>query len=124
MPGHIHLIIWPSEPAGIPGFMRDYKKFTSHRIVRQARVERKEEWLAAFQRAGEETGRSVNKVWQDSYWDTNLYSERVLRQKLNYIHRNPVRAGLVDIPEDYPYSSYRNYVLDEEWMIEIDRDWM
>ncbi len=77
----------------------------------------------AFRKAGQETGRSENKVWQDSYWDTNIYTDRFLRQKLNYIHRNPIRANLVEQPEDYVYSSYRNYVLDEEWLIEIDREW-
>ena len=53
----------------------------------------------------------------------NIYSERFLRQKLNYLHRNPVRAGLVEQPGDYVYSSYRNYVCGEDWLIEIDQDW-
>ncbi|MCX6032960.1 MAG: hypothetical protein NT169_27195 [Chloroflexi bacterium] len=44
-------------------------------------------------------------------------------QKLNYIHRNPVRAGLVEQPEQYAYSSYRNYVNGDNSLIEIDRDW-
>jgi len=104
--------------------MRDYKEFTSKRIIRQAEVEHNEDWIKAFRRAGSETGRSTNKVWQDSYWDKNIYTENFLRQKLNYIHRNPLRAGLADKPEDYPYSSYRNYVLGQEWLIEIDRDWL
>lgn len=52
-----------------------------------------------------------------------MFTERFLRQKLNYIHRNPVRAGLVEGPADYPYSSYRNYQFGEEWLIEIDRTW-
>ena len=49
-----------------------------------------------------------------------MYTKRFLRQKLNYIHRNPVRAGLVESPESPPYPSYRNYGLDEEWLIEIN----
>lgn len=39
------------------------------------------------------------------------------------IHNNPLRAGLVEDPNDYPYSSYRNYEYGEEWWIEIDGDW-
>jgi putative transposase len=124
MPDHMHLIIWPHGKATVSDIMRDYKKFTSTRIIRQTEVENVEEWIAAFQQAGQETGRSTNKVWQDSYWDVNIYTERFLRQKLNYVHRNPVRAGLVEKPEDYVYSSYRNYVFDEEWLIEIDREWL
>ncbi|RME54364.1 MAG: hypothetical protein D6790_16820 [Caldilineae bacterium] len=80
--------------------------------------------LAAFEQAGAETGRSERKVWQDSYWDKNIYSERFLRQKLNYVHRNPVRGNLVGSPDGYPHSSYRNYVLGDESLIEIDRGWI
>ena len=123
MPDYLHLILWPFGAATIPDIMRDYKKFTSKRIIRQAEVEGIEEWSAAFRRAGQETDRSTHKVWQDSYWDVNIYSERFLREKLNYIHRNPVRAGLVENPEEYPYSSYRNYVYGESWLIEIDQEW-
>jgi putative transposase len=124
MPDHIHLIIWPCGEATVSDIMRDYKKFTSTRIIRQAEVEGIDEWTIAFRKAGHETERSTNKVWQDSFWDVNIYSESFLRQKLNYVHRNPVRAGLVHKPEDYVYSSYRSYVCEEEWLIEIDRDWV
>jgi hypothetical protein len=47
-----------------------------------------------------------------------------LRQKLNYIHRNPVRAELVEQPGDYPYSSYRNYEHGDDAFIEVDRGWL
>jgi REP element-mobilizing transposase RayT len=103
--------------------MRDFKKFTATRIIRQAQVENLEKWMVAFERAGTETKRSDNKVWQDSYWDENIYTERFLCQKLNYIHHNPVRAGLVEDIANYPYSSYRNYQFGEEWLTEIDKDW-
>jgi putative transposase len=123
MPDHLHLIVWPFGSTTVSEIMRDYKKFTSTRIIHQAELEGIEEWIAAFQRAGHETGRSAKKVWQDSFWDMNIYSEHILRQKLNYLHRNPVRAGLVENPEDYMYSSYRNYVCGENWLIEIDQEW-
>jgi REP element-mobilizing transposase RayT len=114
MPDHLHLLIWPTGTSKLDDIMRDYKTFTAKRIIRQAEVEHNSDWVTSFQQAGQETGRSENKVWQDSYWDTNVYTEKFLRQKLNYIHRNPVRAGFVKAPEDYPYSSYRNYVNNEE----------
>lgn len=124
MPDHLHLLIWPFGKATVSDIMRDYKTFTSKRLIRQANVEGIEDWVRAFKRAGQETRRSDNKVWQDSYWDENVYTERFLRQKLNYIHRNPLRAGLVEQVEDYPYSSYRNYELGEDWLIEIDQEWL
>ncbi len=124
MPDHLHFIIWPFGNSTVSDIMRDYKEFTAKRIIRQAEVEGLSDWAIAFRRAGEETGRSKSKVWQDNYWDEAVYTERFLRQKLNYIHRNPLRAGLVERPGDYPYSSYRNYEFDEEWLTEIDRGWL
>lgn len=123
MPDHLHLLIWPYGKATISDIMRDFKKFTAVRLIRQAEVEQKQEWLEQFQQAGEGTGRSDNKVWQDDYWDKLVFTEKFLRQKLNYTHRNPLRAGLVDDLDDYPYSSYRNYVHNDHALIEIDMDW-
>jgi len=123
MPDHIHLLVWPQKEPNVEAFMRDLKKFSAVRIIRQAEVEDRVEDLEAFTQAGAETGRSQRKVWQDSYWDKNIFSDRFLRQKLNYMHRNPLRAGLVKGPELYPYSSYRNYLFGDDSLFEIDRGW-
>ena len=123
MPDHLHLLIWLQGKSTISEIMRDLKKYTAVRIIRQAEVENKQEWLTAFTQAGTKTERSKNKVWQDSFWDKIIYSDKMLRQKLNYIHRNPVRAGLVESVDAYPYSSYRNYVDDDDSLILIDKDW-
>ena len=122
MPDHVHLLIWIQGQSTISQIMRDLKKYTAVRIIHQAEAEKRKEWLTAFKRAGTATGRSKNKVWQDSYWDKIIFSEKLHRQKLNYIHRNPVRAGLVDSVDAYPYSSYRNYVYDDDSMLSIDKD--
>jgi REP element-mobilizing transposase RayT len=124
MPDHAHLILWPQGIATVSAIMRDFKTFTSKRIIRQAKVEKRIDWVRAFEQAGEQTGRSDNKVWQDSFWDKIVFTQKFLRQKLNYIHQNPLRAGLVDDVAAYPYSSYRNYEYEDEWLIEIDRDWL
>lgn len=123
MPDHLHVLIWPQGKATVSDIMRDFKKFTAVRIIRQAEVEQKEGWLAQFQQSGRETGRSQNKVWQDDYWDKLVFTEKFLRQKLNYIHLNPLRSRLVDDLNDYPYSSYRNYEHNDHSLIEIDMDW-
>jgi REP-associated tyrosine transposase len=123
MPDHIHLLVWPAGTATVADIMRDFKEFTAKRLVRQAEVEGMSTWVEAFRQAGQTTGRATYKVWQDSYWDENVCTESFLRSKLHYIHRNPVRAGLVNEPTDYPYSSFRNDELGEEWLITIDRGW-
>lgn len=124
MRDHIHLLLFPEDANGLSAMIGAFKEFTAKRLIRQATVEKRQAWLDAFAHAGATTGRCENKVWQDSFWEMNLFSERMIRQKLNYIHRNPVRAKMVETPGAYPYSSYRNYMLDDESLIEIDRGWL
>jgi REP element-mobilizing transposase RayT len=123
MPDHIHLALWPAESNSMTDFMRDFKEFTAKRIVRQAEVENCTSWLAAFRQAGEETGRAIHKVWQDDFFERNIYTEDFLRQKLKYMHDNPVRAGIVPASVNYAYSSARNCECDDNTRINVDRDW-
>ena len=58
MPDHIHLLIWPQEEKAVTDFMRDFKRFTSGRITRQAKIEGKTKWVSMFESAGSETGRA------------------------------------------------------------------
>lgn len=123
MPDHVHLLILPRDEKSVTDFMRDFKRFTSGRIARQAKVEGKIEWLSMFEAAGTETDRAEYKVWQDSFWEQSVYTEHFLKQKLDYIHLNPVRAGIVESAAEYPYSSHRNYYLNDNQLIEIDNHW-
>jgi hypothetical protein len=56
---------------------------------------------------------ALYQVWQQESRPKEIVLPRFARQKLNYIHYNAVRAGYVDAPEDYPYSSYRNYYAED-----------
>lgn len=123
MPDHLHLLIWPPAANDVDAIMRDFKGFTAKRIARQAQAEGDQALLARFCASGAASGRSEHKVWQASFWEQDVYSVNYMREKLVYLHRNPVRAGLVTKPEDYPYSSYRTYLTDEQWLIEVDRKW-
>jgi len=60
------------------------------------------------------------KVWMSRSWIENIYSDKFLEQKLEYIHQNPVRAGFVKDPVDWKYSSARNYYLNDHSLIKID----
>ena len=59
-------------------------------------------------------------VWQTRFYDFNVWSERKRTEKLNYMHQNPVRQGLVLEPEQWPWSSYRSYAFGEEGMVKIN----
>ncbi len=123
MPDHLHLLIWPQAADEVDAILRDFKGFTAKRIVRQAQVEGDDKLLAQFCAAGAESGRREHKVWQASFWEQDVYSVNYMREKLVYLHRNPVRAGLVATPQEYPYSSYRTYLTGEQCLIEVDRKW-
>lgn len=60
------------------------------------------------------------QIWQPSFYDFNIYSEKKLQQKLDYIHYNPVRAGLCEKPDDWPWSSYLFYKSGQKGKITID----
>ena len=93
--------------------MRDFKRYTSRQIATtlpQINESRRAWLLRAFAQAAQPLKRVKQyKVWQDGTHPIELYSARVLRQKLDYIHRNPVADETVDEPEDYRYSSARDY---------------
>lgn len=54
---------------------------------------------------------SDDPVWQAKYYCFNVYSEKKVREKLAYMHHNPVKAGLIDHPEDWRFGSARWYLL-------------
>jgi putative transposase len=61
--------------------------------------------------------------WQRRYYDFNVSSSPKRIEKLRYMHRNPVVRGLVANPEEWPWSSFRHYLLGEEGTVEIESHW-
>ncbi len=61
--------------------------------------------------------------WQPRYYDFNVWSEEKQVEKLRYMHRNPVKRGLVKKPEDWPWSSFRHYRTGIEGTVEIESHW-
>ena len=57
--------------------------------------------------------------WQPRYYDFNVFTDRKRIEKMRYIHRNPVKRGLVEKPEDWEWSSYRHYLTGEKGRVEI-----
>ncbi len=67
--------------------------------------------------------RNERPFWQTRYYDFNVHNERKRIEKLRYMHRNPVRRGLVGKPEDWPWSSFRHYATGEIGAVEIESFW-
>jgi REP element-mobilizing transposase RayT len=113
MSSHIHLFCKSTGGFILSDVIRDFKKFTSKKIIQTCldEPESRREWmLAYFQKSCEHLKREQNyKVWQDGYHTEQIYSNLFIKQKIEYIHNNPVKDKIVSLPEDYYFSSARNY---------------
>jgi putative transposase len=113
MPSHLHMIANSGGKKDLSGIMRDFKKFTSKKIVEQIQVEKesRRNWMMKrFEYVGKFNSKIKDyKFWQDGNQPIEIFSESVLWQKINYIHQNPVKARLVYREQDWLHSSARNY---------------
>jgi hypothetical protein len=104
--------------------LRDFKKFTSSRLIKSIsdtnEPESRREWMLwMFERAAKKNSRNTNyQLWQQNNHAEELFSDKFLHQKLNYIHNNPVVEGIVEEADQYLYSSAKNYQ-DEKGLIEV-----
>lgn len=101
MPEHVHLLV--SEPLAAP-------------------------LSIAIQALKQQTSRKLDKrdevqFWQRRYYDFNVWTEEKTREKLRYMHRNPVVCGLVTEPKDWPWSSFRHYATGALGTVEIESQW-
>jgi REP element-mobilizing transposase RayT len=115
MSNHIHLII-QSEDGKLSDLIRDFKKITAKNILEKIQVvpESRKEWmLERFKLAAEKQTRNKNyQFWQYGNHAEEIYTNKFMWSKLDYIHLNPVRAGLVEKASQYIYSSSSNYIND------------
>ncbi|HEY5330279.1 MAG TPA: transposase [Acidobacteriaceae bacterium] len=63
------------------------------------------------------------QLWQRRYYDFNVITRPKFLEKLRYLHRNPVKRGLVENPEDWPWSSYGHWLTGERGRVQIESDW-
>jgi REP element-mobilizing transposase RayT len=112
MPSHLHLIV-DTEQQLLPDIVRDVKQFTSRTIVQAIREipESRREWLLdQFEGAASNHPKIRHaQFWQAGYYPVVCYSLPFTRQKVDYIHNNPVKARLVYEPQQYVWSSAQDY---------------
>ena len=112
MSSHLHLII-SSKQKKPEDIMRDFKTFTSKAIAKQLENgnDSRKDWILELFKAEANRIKRVNgyKVWQDGNHPVQLVTNNMLDVRLNYLHKNPVKAGIVSNEEDYIYSSAKDY---------------
>jgi REP element-mobilizing transposase RayT len=113
MTNHLHLIVRAKEPFHLSDIIRDFKKFTANQLLplMQQPTESRSDWMMKrFEFSAKLNARNrVNQMWTHENHAIELFTPKFTQQKLDCIHNNPVRAGIVEKPEDYLYSSARNY---------------
>jgi REP-associated tyrosine transposase len=116
---HFHFLISEPERANPSVVIQALKLGVARRIL-SARKRREK------QKAAQE-GLWLNPVpqhiWQARFYDYNVWSGRKQAEKVRYIHRNPVRRGLVESPEQWQWSSFRAYAFGEAGPVRVN-DWM
>jgi len=100
MPDHVHLLLSEPKKYLLDNTMRALKTQTSRKL-KQGRPQ----------------------FWQRRYYDRNIITQTEFVEKLRYIHSNPVTEGLVEKPEDWPWSSYRHWLTSELGRVEIESHW-
>jgi REP element-mobilizing transposase RayT len=113
MPSHLHMICRAEGENALSDILRDFKKYTSKAILKQIQEEpesRRDWMLEQFAKAGEHLKNIKDyKFWQDGNQAKEIFGNQFLEEKLDYIHNNPVEEMIVVKPEDYLFSSARNY---------------
>ncbi|HKM80042.1 MAG TPA: transposase [Candidatus Acidoferrum sp.] len=116
MPEHVHLLM--SEPLkGTPSTVLQKLKF---RMSLKMRKRREVGNAEQFQSPIEEEGIPPKAFWQTRFYDFNVHTIGKRKEKLDYMHANPVVRGLVEHPRDWPRSSWSSYMREEAGLITID----
>ncbi len=122
MSNHIHLIA-SSQNNDLNFIIRDFKKYTSKQLItaiNKTSESRKVWLLKKFKFASDRVKRGRNyKIWKDGFHPVELNTNMMLEERLDYVHNNPVEAGIVWLPEDYVYSSASNYQ-DKETILKVE----
>ncbi|MGY6274365.1 REP-associated tyrosine transposase [Methylomonas sp. MgM2] len=117
---HLHLV---ASSTDLSRDMQRFKSYTARQIIDYLECQNSIavlELLALFKRRHKTE--STYQVWEEGNHPQLIESETVMRQKLDYIHQNPVKRGYVDLPEHWRYSSARDYA-GQKGLIEVEKAW-
>jgi REP element-mobilizing transposase RayT len=120
MSNHIHLMA-QSETNFLSDIIRDFKSYSCKKFMVELLnySESRRDWMQiVFEYYGKFKNKQTNQIWTHENHAEHIFSQKFIEQKINYIHNNPVRAGIVLHPEDYLYSSARNYA-DLDGLIDV-----
>ncbi len=106
MPDHVHLLVSEPERGLLANAVQSLKIASAKRT-------------SAWRRLDD----LCSPLWQKRYYDFNIRDHGQFVEKLRYIHRNPVRRGLAENPDDWLWSSFRHYATGEGCGVDIESSW-
>ena len=118
MPSHLHIIAATNGiKQNLSEVMKDFKKFTSKKIIELIPEinESRRDWLLKHFR----TSNSTHQVWKEGMHPIELFTKKFTDQKMDYIHNNPVSAGIVYEPHHYVFSSAADYFDNRKGLVNI-----
>jgi REP element-mobilizing transposase RayT len=124
MPTHFHWLLEVNPLYGtLSDVMRDIKKYSAWDIMDELHQTGDRGYLKRFAKAAAQAAGQKRKFWMKRFDDAYIRNDAMFGSRLDYIHSNPVKAGLVDLPENYIYSSARNYILRDHSVLDVATDW-
>ncbi|WP_069130020.1 REP-associated tyrosine transposase [Rhodohalobacter halophilus] len=108
MENHIHVVLQHDQ---LPKQVQEFKSWTARSIIDLFSENGHTFQLFKLRKAkNPRHSDSVHQIWQEGYYPKKIFGDEMMIQKIEYIHNNPVKRGFVDRPEDWRYSSMRNYL--------------
>jgi putative transposase len=111
MPDHVHLIVWFGKSGELSRFMKSWKQTSSMKLKKMLR--------GVAPRFASKIP-PADPFWQPKYYLFNWYSQKKAEEKLDYMHNNPVTAGLVEGVVDWKWSSARHFLLGESSVVPLE----
>jgi REP element-mobilizing transposase RayT len=100
-------------------FVNSFKSYTAKMIIAELKTDSRRHIIDLLEKFNKKVEKQNFQVWQEGNWPELIESGKFFETKLEYIHNNPVEKGYVEAPEDWAYSSAKNYVHDDHSLIEI-----
>ncbi len=108
MPDHVHLLVQPSN-GQFSELMKKIKSLAARKIVARLKAENRQTTLAALGKTSTGRKRHTFQVWQDGFHAVELWCGWMIKKKVDDLHSNPLRKGLVKSAKDYPWSSFQAF---------------
>jgi putative transposase len=123
MPNHFHLVIKVNDSKTISDCIGNLKRYMAKQIISTLENLNRNDIIELLVGAAKNEPTKDSKVWKYRFDCLTIISEDTLRQKIEYIHNNPVRAQITDEPMNWKYSSAANYLGLADTILDVDTEW-